>query len=144
MIDGKWKSAQTEQLRTIINPYNKKTIALVTESGREVAQEAITAARIAFDSGECSNTTVMARANIVRTITMLVDRDAEELAHLETLDTGKTLVESRWDMEDVAGVFRYYADIADQSGGDVIPSPILNSVSKVVYEPVGVCAQITP
>src|SRR5699024_959798 len=74
----------------------------------------------------------------------LILRDKEELAYLETLDTGKTLEESRWDMDDIAGVFQYYADIADKNGGEIIDSPIPNSESKVVYEPVGVCGQITP
>src|SRR5699024_1444508 len=50
----------------------------------------------------------------------------------------------RWDMEDIAEVFRYYADIGDKDGGEVIPSPIPNSTSRVVNEPVGVCGQITP
>src|SRR5690625_2296155 len=47
-------------------------------------------------------------------------------------------------MEDIAGVFAYYADIADKDGGELIDSPIPNTISKVVYEPVGVCTQITP
>src|SRR5699024_6458463 len=40
--------------------------------------------------------------------------------------------------------FRYYADVADKDGGEMIDSPIPNTVSRVVYEPVGVCTQITP
>ena len=47
-------------------------------------------------------------------------------------------------MDDIAGVFRYFAGLADKDGGEVIESPIPNSQSKVVREPVGVCGQITP
>lgn len=47
-------------------------------------------------------------------------------------------------MEDIAGVFRFYAELADKAGGYIIDSPIPNSVSKVIREPVGVCGQITP
>src|SRR5699024_5812152 len=71
-------------------------------------------------------------------------RDKEELAELESLDTGKTLEESRTDMEDIANVFRYYAEIAGKDGGEIIDSPIPDSTSKLVREPVGVCRQITP
>src|SRR5699024_6484097 len=63
---------------------------------------------------------------------------------LETIDTGKTLEESRWDMEDFAEVFRYSADFGDKDGGGAIPSPIPNSTSRVAMEPSGVCSQITP
>src|SRR5699024_3432365 len=86
----------------------------------------------------------MERAKVVRKIAELIERDREELAELESLDTGKTVEESRWDMDDIAGVFHYYADIADKDGGEIIDSPVPNSISKVVKEPVGVCGQITP
>src|SRR5690606_8125839 len=56
----------------------------------------------------------------------------------------KTVEESRGDMEDIAGVFRCYAEIADKDGGEIIDSPIPKTISRVVKEPVGVCGQITP
>lgn len=144
LIDGKWLYAQSEQTREIINPFNREVIAKVTESGKADAKLAIEAARKAFDDGTWPTLSTAERGAIVRKIADLIERDQEELATLESLDTGKTLEESRWDMEDIAGVFRYYADIADKNAGVMIDSPIQNSISRVVYEPVGVCAQITP
>jgi betaine-aldehyde dehydrogenase len=47
-------------------------------------------------------------------------------------------------MDDIANVFQYYAGLADKDGGEVISSPIPDSVSKIVREPIGVCGQITP
>ena len=47
----------------------------------------------------------------------LLQRDKEEIARTETLDTGKTLAESRIDVDDVTAVFRYYADLADKDAG---------------------------
>lgn len=143
-IDGKWVLARHNNHREIINPFNKEIIATVTEGDDADAKDAIAAARKAFDYGNWSLLTINERCGFVRKIADLVERDAEELAELESLDTGKTMEESRWDMEDIAGVFRYYADIADKSEGEVISSPIPNSTSQVVYEPIGVCAQITP
>ena len=143
-IDGNWILANNKETREIINPYNQEVIATVTESDEIDTQNAIKAARKAFDHGEWPTLPNIERGRIVRKIADLIERDAEELAKLETLDTGKTLEESRWDMEDIAEVFRYYADIGDKDGGEVIPSPIPNSVSRIVNEPVGVCAQITP
>src|SRR5699024_4334712 len=81
---------------------------------------------------------------IVRKIATLIERDKEELARLESLDTGKTVIESRDDMDGIRDVFHYYADLAGKNAGEMIDSPIPNTISKVVREPVGVCGQITP
>ena len=143
-INGQWVEAISGNTRDIINPYNQEVIAVVAEGNAQDSEKAIAAAREAFDHGEWPNRPATERAKIVHRIAELIERDQEELAKLESLDTGKTLEESRWDMEDIAGVFRYYAELADKDGGEIINSPIPNSISKVVKEPVGVCGQITP
>ncbi|GGD10181.1 betaine aldehyde dehydrogenase [Pontibacillus salipaludis] len=143
-INGKWVGADSSDTRTIINPYNQEVIATVPEGNETEAKEAIAAARAAFDNGEWAATPATERGAILRTIAEFIERDKEELAYLESLDTGKTVEESRGDMEDIAGVFRYYAELADKDGGEMIDSPVANSISKVVREPVGVCGQITP
>ncbi|WP_068675069.1 betaine-aldehyde dehydrogenase [Oceanobacillus sp. Castelsardo] len=143
-IKGEWVPALSGETREIINPYNQEVIAIVSESKEEDAKQAIAAAREAFDRGEWPNTSATERGRIVAKIAELIERDKEELAKMESLDTGKTVEESRGDMDDIAGVFRYYAELADKDGGEIIDSPIPNTVSKVVKEPVGVCGQITP
>lgn len=143
-INGKWVLSESNEQRTIINPYNQEVIANVTESNETDTKAAIQAARKAFDNGDWPNLPATERGQIVHKIADLIERDKEELAELESLDTGKTLEESRWDMDDIAGVFRYYAEIADKDGGEMIASPIPNTTSKVVKEPVGVCGLITP
>ena len=47
-------------------------------------------------------------------------------------------------MDDIANVFNYFAGLADKDGGEIIDSPIPNTESKLVKEPVGVVTQITP
>ncbi|WP_165997539.1 betaine-aldehyde dehydrogenase [Bacillus sp. Cs-700] len=143
-INGKWVGANSGRMRTIINPYNQEIIATVPEGDESDAKAAIAAAREAFDHGEWAFTPATERGVIVRKIAELIERDKEELAHLESLDTGKTVEESRGDMDDIAGVFRYFAELADKDGGELIDAPVANSISKVVHEPVGVCGQITP
>ncbi|MDM5336170.1 betaine-aldehyde dehydrogenase [Fictibacillus enclensis] len=143
-INGKWVGADSENTRDIINPFNQEVIATVPEGDETEAKAAIAAAREAFDNGEWASTPATERGSVVRKIAELIERDKEELAYLESLDTGKTMEESRGDMDDIAGVFRYYAELADKDGGELIDSPVSNSISKVVREPVGVCGQITP
>ncbi len=143
-IDGQWVAAESGATREIINPYNQEVVAEVAEGDRSDAKAAIAAARRAFDAGEWADTPAPQRGALVHKLGELVERDHEELAELETLDTGKTLEESRWDMNDIAGIFKYFAGLADKDGGEIIASPVADSTSQVVREPVGVCGQISP
>jgi betaine-aldehyde dehydrogenase len=143
-INGEWVQALSGRTRDIINPYNQEVIATAAEGNEEDAKRAIVAARTAFDHGQWRHVPANERGKKVYEIARLIERDQEELAELETLDTGKTIVESRADMEDIAEVFRYFAGLADKDGGELIASPLPDSESKVVREPVGVCGQITP
>ncbi|MFB5661779.1 betaine-aldehyde dehydrogenase [Alteribacillus sp. HJP-4] len=143
-INGVWTDAKSKETREIINPYNQEVIAEAAEGNREDAKLAIAAARKTFDEGEWAVTPASERGELVQKIAELIRRDKEELSELETLDTGKTIEESRADMDDIANVFQYFAGLADKDGGEVISSPLPDSESRVVREPVGVCGQITP
>ncbi|WP_345808064.1 betaine-aldehyde dehydrogenase [Bacillus pumilus] len=143
-IDGQWVGAKSGDTRDIINPFNQEVIATVSEGSRNDAQLAIKAARKAFDQGDWANLPGLERGNMVFKIAELIRRDLDELAKLESLDTGKTVEESKADMDDIANVFQYYAGLADKDGREIIASPIPNSKSELVREPVGVCGQITP
>ncbi|MCM2676948.1 betaine-aldehyde dehydrogenase [Alkalicoccobacillus plakortidis] len=143
-INGEWVSAISNKTREIINPFNQEVIATVAEGNREDATLAIAAARKTFDEGTWAATPASERGEIVRKIGELILQEKEELARLETLDTGKTIEESRADMDDISNVFFYFAGLADKDGGELIESPIPNSTSKIVREPIGVCGQITP
>jgi len=143
-IDGKWVEAESGKTRTIIYPYDKREIAQVTEGDVADARKAIAAARRAFDEGAWSTMPAAERGRLVGKLATLIERDHEELARLESLDTGKTFEESKVDMDDIAGIFHYFAGLADKDGGEIIASPIPNTVSRVVREPVGVCGQISP
>ncbi len=143
-IAGRWASALSGSTREIINPFDQTVIAIVPEGDERDAERAIQAAREAFDDGPWPRMTGAERGRILYQIASLIERDAEELAILETLDTGKTLTESRADMGDIVRVFRYFAGLADKDRGFVIDSPNANAASLVVREPVGVCGQITP
>ncbi|WP_082232259.1 betaine-aldehyde dehydrogenase [Halobacillus massiliensis] len=143
-INGEWVDAISKNTRTIINPYNQEIVAEAAEGDERDTKKAIEAARKAFDQGDWAETPAKERGEIVLKIAQLIRENNEELARLETFDTGKTLEESRADMDDIANVFLYFAGLADKEGGEVINSPFPDSDSKVVREPVGVCGQITP
>ncbi len=143
-IDGEWVESANKNTRDIINPYNQEVIFTVSEGTKEDAERAILAARRAFESGEWSQETAETRGKKVRAIADKIKEHRKALARLETLDTGKTLEESYADMDDIHNVFMYFAGLADKDGGEMIDSPIPDTESKIVKEPVGVVTQITP
>lgn len=143
-INGAWVRAEGGATREIINPFDQAVIAKVDEASAEDAVAAVRAARAAFDGGEWPGWTCRRRAALLRGVADLLERDRADIARRETLDTGKTLVESGIDVDDVASVFRYYADLAEGDPGRVVDAGDPAVLSRVVYEPVGVCALITP
>ncbi|MGL4767295.1 MAG: aldehyde dehydrogenase family protein [Formosimonas sp.] len=142
-INGQWQNSIDGATRNIICPTDESIIAQAAEGSAQDAQLAIAAARAAFDSGPWRETTTRSRAILLNRIAALIDRDAEILAQMETLNTGKTLTESRTDMGDIAATFRYFAGLVATGGGNVNEAPA-HVISRTVHEPVGVCGLITP
>jgi betaine-aldehyde dehydrogenase len=143
LIDGKFVEARGGHTRQVLNPATAEVIAEVPEGDRRDAEAAVAAARRAFDSGPWPRSSVQQRAKLLREVAVLLDRDLEALAQLETLNTGKTLTESRADMAQIAAVFHYYAALIVTQTGEVNPVEAA-ALSLTVLEPVGVVAQITP
>ncbi|GGT51365.1 betaine-aldehyde dehydrogenase [Streptomyces kurssanovii] len=119
-------------------------VRTVNEGDRTDALAAVAAARAAFDRGPWPSWTPRQRSELLHRTAEYLQRDRAEIARLETLDTGKTLVESGIDVDDVTAVFRYYAGQAEADSGRVVDAGDPTIRSRVVHEPVGVCALITP
>ncbi|MGW4486154.1 aldehyde dehydrogenase family protein [Amycolatopsis sp. NPDC004368] len=118
-------------------------VAEVAEATREDTEAAIAAARRAFDTGPWPSTPAAVRGDLLLRTADLLDRDAEAFARAESLDTGKRLVESRYDMADVAACLRYFGKLAARDAGRVVDTGSADSISRIVHEPVGVCGLIT-
>ncbi|MFC8093155.1 aldehyde dehydrogenase family protein [Streptomyces sp. NPDC057301] len=142
-IDGEWTQATAGGRREVVNPYDASVVTTVDEADATDVDRAVRAARRAFDKGDWSNAPSRDRADLLLRVRDLLMRDQEEIAHTETLDTGKTLTEARIDVEDVANAFRYFAELAGKDGGRIVDvGP--DVLSRVVYQPLGVCALIAP
>jgi betaine-aldehyde dehydrogenase len=127
-----------------INPFDATVLDTLAEATAADVDAAVTAARDAFDDGSWRLSPVTGRAALLNGIADLLQRDKEELSRTESLDTGKTLNEARFDVDDSTSVFRYYAGIAGTDAGRVVDPGRPNVVSRITHEPVGVCALITP
>src|SRR5690606_9195492 len=104
---------------------------------------AIGAARRAFDGGEWRATPTAARGDFLLRVAARLRERKEEFARAESLDTGKRLVESRIDMDDIAACFDYFGTLAAHDAGRIVDAGDANVLSRIEHEPVGVCALIT-
>ncbi|MFF1656392.1 aldehyde dehydrogenase family protein [Streptomyces sp. NPDC058255] len=143
-IDGSWRGALDERTREIRCPADGSLVGVVDEAGGKDTVEAIAAARRAFDEGPWPTTPAADRGDLLLRVADLLVRDKEALARAESLDTGKRLVESEYDIDDIANCFRYFGRLVAAETGRVIDTGSASVDSRVVYEPVGVCALITP
>jgi betaine-aldehyde dehydrogenase len=143
-IDGEWIASGDGTCSPVVDPSDATVVTEVDVATDEQVQAAIAAARRAFDATDWPRTPTGERAALLDRVADLLDRDQEEIARLETSNTGKALRESRWDVADVARVFRYYADLADKEAGRLVDATEPNALSRIVYEPVGVCGLIGP
>ncbi|MFJ2905086.1 MULTISPECIES: aldehyde dehydrogenase family protein [unclassified Streptomyces] len=143
-IDGGWRSAVDERTREIRCPADGSLVGVVDEAGGKDTVEAIGAARRAFDEGPWPHTPADQRGDLLLKVADLLVRDKEALARAESLDTGKRLIESEYDIDDIVNCFRYFGRLVTQETGRVIDTGTEGIDSRVVYEPVGVCALITP
>jgi betaine-aldehyde dehydrogenase len=119
-------------------------VAEIDEAGPEDTRAAIAAARAAFDDGAWPRSSTLERGALLHRVADLLVRDKDAIARAESLDTGKRLVESEYDVDDVAGVFRHYGNVAGEDAGRMVDTGRPNVVSRIVHEPIGVCGLITP
>jgi len=141
-IGGEWRAAAAGGQREIRCPADGSVVGSVDEADADDTRAAIAAAREAFDHSPWPTTPMAERTALLGRVADLLERDKAEIARAESLDTGKRLVESGYDVDDVMSVFRHYSTVTDE------PRPVdvgqEDVASVIVHEPVGVCALITP
>src|SRR5437773_2136214 len=140
-VNNEWVSSK--RTREVLNPFNGETIALVPESGKKDVDTAIAAARRAFDSGPWRDFTAQQRGRILFAMADIVRKNAAMLAEFETLNCGKPIVESEFDMNDTANCFEYYGGLATKIHGETLPVPD-NALNMTLREPIGVAGLIVP
>ena len=143
-VDGKWVNSHSGEKWEVINPANGKVIAEVPLADEEDTQNAIMAARRAFDKGPWRKMSQVERGKLLLALASAIRGQAEELAQLETQNSGKPIREARADISDAAECFEFYGGLADKITGDIVPVPDPNIFAMVMREPVGVVGQIIP
>ncbi len=144
LINGEWVDAAGGKTFETINPATGDVIAHVAEGDKADVDQAVKAARRAFETGPWPKMTASQRGRLMFKLSDLIEEHAEELARLETLDNGKPYQDSiKIDVPLTVACYRYYAGWADKIHGKTIP---INGpyFCYTRHEPVGVCGQIIP
>lgn len=142
VIDGEWTAADGTERLPVHDPADLTELAVVAEADFGYVDRAVMSADAAF-RGAWRTTAPAARGRVLVALAAAIRRDAEMLATLETVDTGKPLSQARSDVETSARYFEYYAGVADKILGDTLPQPA-GSLAYTIREPYGVVAHVTP
>ncbi|WP_432256423.1 aldehyde dehydrogenase [Limimaricola sp. AA108-03] len=127
-----------------LDPATGEAWAIMPEAREAEVDRAVRAAHRAFRAPDWAGLTASARAKLLHRLADLVERDASELAALETRDTGKIIRETRAQIAYVAEYYRYYAGLADKIEGAHLPIDKPDMEVWLRREPVGVVAAIVP
>ncbi len=145
LIGGQWVEAANGKTFETKNPSTGQVLAQVAEGEAEDINRAVVAARQAFESGPWPKMTPSQRGQLLWKLADLIEKNAAELAELETLDNGKPIKYSRAaDVPLTADHFRYFAGWATKIEGETIPVSIPNMFTYTLREPLGVVGQIIP
>lgn len=142
-INGEWVDSRNPEKQDILNPANQEIIAKAPKATKEETEEAIRAAKSAFESGIWSERTPQERAKVLLQIADIMDKSLDELAALEVENNGKTRREAESDAEEAANTFRYYAGLLNNPSGQMYEfSGDLQTM--IIKEPMGVAGLIVP
>lgn len=141
-INGDWKKAVSQNTYEVINPATGESIASVANSDAIDAVSAARSAKKAFATWQL--TTHRERANLLEKWHDLVQQHADDLALIMTSEQGKPLAEAKGEVSYGASYIKWFAQLAMQLRGDILPTSIAGRQQTVEKRPVGVVAVITP
>src|SRR2546430_6479305 len=142
-VNGQWVKSSSGEMFPVYDPSTEEVIAQVASANAADVDQAVKAARSAFDSGPWPQTSAAERGRLLYKLAEKIRQNAAHLAEIECRNTGKPIVEAEYDIADVATCFEYYAGLANKVLGHVNPVPA-NALSFTLREPVGVAGQIIP
>jgi phenylacetaldehyde dehydrogenase len=150
LINGRWVNSISGKTFPTYNPATGEVLAQVAEGDRADIEQAVSAARKAFDAGPWRKMTAAERTRLMWKLSDLIEKHAEELAYIESLDNGKPLTVARaGDVALTIDMFRYMAGWATKLEGNTIPlsvpyTPGAKYLAYTLREPIGVVGQIIP
>jgi succinate-semialdehyde dehydrogenase / glutarate-semialdehyde dehydrogenase len=140
-IDGEWVGAGSRRLHRVINPANGGTLGELPLVDGADLDRALLAAEHGFQNWRRS--TPEERGRVLKGAARLIRERVDHIAHVATLEEGKTLAETRIEAQVTANLFDFYAEECRRTYGRVLVRPP-GARSLVVKEPVGPVAAFAP
>src|SRR5215211_4247217 len=144
VVDGEDVQALDGERFERISPAHDTVVATYPQASPEDVGQAVLAARRAFDDGPWPRMSGAERARVLQRVAELVRRDAEQLARMETLESGKPISQADGEVAATAELWDYAATLARHAYGDAHNALGADVLGLVMNEPVGVVAMITP
>ncbi|XP_054736239.1 glutarate-semialdehyde dehydrogenase [Anastrepha obliqua] len=143
-IDGNWVKAQNNEEFEVFNPANGAVIGSVPNMDPKDANQAVHAAKKAFELSEWSKMTAKERSSLLKKWYHLIEKNADELASIMSAESGKPINEARGEVTYGNAFVEWFAEEARRICGEVVPSPTKDREIIVLKQPLGVAALITP
>src|SRR5579862_7206570 len=150
LIGGEWVESRSAGRIPVMDPATGHQIAVVADANAADVDRAVAAARTAFETGAWHEMLPVQREALIWKLSDLIEKHADELAELESLDNGKTkFIASVVDVPNTRDYFRYMAGWATKLEGATFNTSISTGPGSrfhtyTLREPIGVVAQIIP
>ena len=142
LINGQWRELDSARFETVYNPSTGKIIAHTPLCSADDVSNVVQVAKDALAGW--SQTPAVERARTMFRLRSLIELHFEELAALITREHGKTLAESRAEMQRSLEMAEFAASVPCMLNGDTLPNIAADVDAETMRHPVGVCVGITP
>ena len=142
LINGELVQSKTEQWLEVTNPANQQVIAQLPFATSQEVEDAVAAAKMAFESWK--ETPVGERARLMLRYQSLLKEHHDEIATLLAQETGKTFDDARGDVWRGIEVVEHACNIASLSMGEILENVARKIDCYSITQPLGVCVGITP
>lgn len=141
-IDGEWLGAQGRKVQQLVNPATEEELGPLPHATPADLDRALAAAQRAWAPWRAM--LPVQRARILRKAADLLRARSEHIARLATMEMGKTLAETRIELQASAEIFDWYADEGRRAYGRALPQRPAGQRMTIVKEPVGPVAAFAP
>jgi 4-(gamma-glutamylamino)butanal dehydrogenase len=143
-IDGALLPAADGATMPVVNPATGAEVTRVASCGEADVDHAVRAARDVFERGEWSRAHPAHRRRVLTRFAKLIERHAEDLARLDSLEAGKPITDCRHgDLPETAETVRWFAEAVDKVYDRVAPTGV-DVVARITREPIGVVGAVLP
>ncbi|MGB7983125.1 MAG: aldehyde dehydrogenase family protein, partial [Candidatus Nanopelagicales bacterium] len=143
-IDGAFAPAADGATMPVTDPATGQEVGQVAACGAADIDRAVAAARDVFERGDWSRAHPAHRRRVLTRFAKLIERHAEDLARLDSLEAGKPITDCReGDLPETAEAFRWYAEAIDKVYDRVAPTGP-DVVARITREPIGVVGAVIP